>query len=259
MINKDCWRQPVPVDLLNSEDYDDLDFCVLSLILGRVRREEGPPKVYYHGNKKVTVHLMKGQTLFRVDNVAKVLGIDPRKIRRSIEKLKKWYTNLQTEAKPYGLIISVLEYDELSKMPSNMQSSGRADAEQMQSSGRTKNKIIENNKIVKTEESMSETKVSQSSKNNSTKELLRIFEEHIPCDAYNKATQYVIEQGIPTREQAQTLLERFASYWLEEDTRGKPRYAKQATYDVRRRLVTWINNAARFDPETTESNKPFTI
>jgi len=175
MIDTNCWRAPIPTDILNSPDYDDLDFAVLAIILGRVRREDGPPKTYYHGNKKVTVHLKKGQTLFRVDNFAKCLATDPRKIRKSIEKLKIWYTNLQTEAKPYGLIISVLDYDNLTKMQSNLQSSGRADAEQVQSSGRTKNKTVEIEETEKTvERNTNATAVAISQKKQISEEAIEL-------------------------------------------------------------------------------------
>lgn len=125
MINENCWRQPVPTDILNDKSYDELDFALLCIILGRTMREDQPPVTYYQGNRKTTVVLGKGQTLLRVDHLSKVFSIDRKTLRKRVEKLKKWYSNMDIKPTPQGLIISVLEYDLLVSMDNRLDSSNR--------------------------------------------------------------------------------------------------------------------------------------
>jgi len=50
------------------------------------------------------------------------------------------------------------------------------------------------------------------------------------------------EHILPTDEEGN----RFYLYWTEPDARGRPKFAKQQTWDTARRMVTWRDNQERF-------------
>lgn len=58
----------------------------------------------------------------------------------------------------------------------------------------------------------------------------------------DKIIQFLVEKGL-NEKIAKTELDKFILYWTEPNQRGKQRWQGQKFFDVRRRLITWINRS----------------
>lgn len=115
-MGKSYWKQPISTEIFERDEFDSFDRGVWFEIIGRCRNEDGAIKPFWHGNKKIRLVLKKGQMLFRVSQYAKEQQVDRKRVRKSIDLLSKWYHEMDSEAKPYGLIVSLKNYDDLIKM-----------------------------------------------------------------------------------------------------------------------------------------------
>lgn len=149
----DSWKQPTPTDGLYNSNLNEVDWMVFCYAWNMVRREDGVYE-FFHGNRFFSVNLKRGQCVFRVSRIAELLEIDRKKIRRSIKKLQKWYTEMDTEAKPYGLVLTFKRADEMFKMDTEMDSE-RTVREQTKNNERTPSKkTVKTVKTVKNVESI---------------------------------------------------------------------------------------------------------
>lgn len=57
------------------------------------------------------------------------------------------------------------------------------------------------------------------------------------------------------RENARRELFKFWNYWTEKDMRGKERWRKEKTFEVQRRLTTWLLNTKPISNKTYEKPK----
>lgn len=82
-----------------------------------------------------------------------------------------------------------------------------------------------------------------------------IFFENIQTD-----TESVIDtMNIPDehRDRARQELFKFWNYWTEKDMRGKERWRKEKTFEVQRRLTTWLMNTKQFTSNQKSNGKRF--
>jgi len=87
----------------------------------------------------------------------------------------------------------------------------------------------------------------------STKNLNEEFFENIQTD-----TESVIDSiNIPEehRDRAKQELFKFWNYWTEKDMRGKERWRKEKTFEVQRRLTTWLMNTKQFTSNSQYEKK----
>lgn len=87
----------------------------------------------------------------------------------------------------------------------------------------------------------------------STKNENEIFFENIQTE-----TDTIIDKmNIPDehRDRAREELFKFWNYWTEKDMRGKERWRKEKTFEVQRRLTTWLMNTKQFTNKNYEKPK----
>lgn len=66
-------------------------------------------------------------------------------------------------------------------------------------------------------------------------------------ETQKKAIEYLITKGF-NQNYALSEIKKFISYWTEPTKSGKKqRWETEKTYDVRRRLATWLNNSNKFN------------
>lgn len=145
------WKQPIATDILAKNGFDSFDCSVWCHIILHCRNEE-TPVMFMHGNKRINTTLKRGQMIFRVSQFAREHMIDRKKVKNSIGKLAKWYNEMHIEAKPYGLIISVVAYDDVIKMNNETDNDGTMKVQRTDSERSTSNKSVKNDKIVKSGE-----------------------------------------------------------------------------------------------------------
>ena len=110
------WKQPTPVDILYNKNIDTLTRMVFLDLWIRAKRED-TSESFWHGNKYYMDELVRrGECIFNVTKVAGEIGVDTKKVRKCIDKLQKWYTNLEINRKAYGLLIRFKNYDSMMSM-----------------------------------------------------------------------------------------------------------------------------------------------
>lgn len=113
------WKQPTPTDIHNDSNFNELDKMIFFYAWSMVRRERGLYE-FWNGNRFFSVELDRGQCILKVSRIAEELEIDRKKVRKSVEKLQKWYTSVDIERKPYGLILTFKWVDKMLEMDSEM-------------------------------------------------------------------------------------------------------------------------------------------
>jgi hypothetical protein len=164
MNNNNCWRVPIPTDIRQNESIDTLSRMIfLDIIHGCQNKDYHV--VYYHGNKRIDLNLKKGQYLFVVKKYADGIKIDRRVIERCLKVINERYTELLIEKKAFGLIITVKDYDEITRMQNEMlvevSNERNSNAIRTQFESKSKNKSdknIQNEKTVKNTQPDSEPK-----------------------------------------------------------------------------------------------------
>ncbi len=111
------WKQPTPTDINNNENLTFLDRAIFREILSLCFNKDRLAN-FIHNNRWYSVELKKGQCILQVSKIAKDLKVDRKRVRKSIEILSKWYSQLDSQAMPYGLIVTVKDYDEIVRMDS---------------------------------------------------------------------------------------------------------------------------------------------
>ena len=112
MHNPNCWRQPVPTDIL--EILDERSQVVFIHIYMRMKREKSV-ETFLHGNKYFQVILEPGQCIFNVRNFCREMGWTRPSVIKNLEIISNLYHELYHEAKPYGLLITIDSPSELLK------------------------------------------------------------------------------------------------------------------------------------------------
>ena len=137
------WKQPTPTDIRNNENIDLLTRLIFLDILNGCQNEDYL-LIYFHGNKRVTIPLKRGQYFFQVKKYADAIECDRRKIEKSLEIISNWYTEMQIERTPFGLIITIKDYDSLIRMHNETHNECTTNAQRMH----TQNKSDKSNKNI---------------------------------------------------------------------------------------------------------------
>ena len=145
-----CWKQPTPTDINHMQEFDALDRAIFREILSLCQNKNTVIN-FIQSDKHYSVELNRGQCIFKVSKFAKEMKIDPKRVRKNIEKLSKWYSQMDSKAMPFGLVITMINYDDLVKMESQMDNDGIVKGESKDSQRRA-NKSVESDIDVKSEE-----------------------------------------------------------------------------------------------------------
>jgi len=137
------WKQPINTDIFEKDEFDAFDRSVWFEIIGRCRNEDGPLPPFWHGNKRMVVSLERGSMVFRVSQFAREQGVDRKRVKKSIEKLSKWYNELHIVRKPYGCIVKVKNYNEIVKMHNEKDIERTTKGQRKDNERSTSNKSVE--------------------------------------------------------------------------------------------------------------------
>lgn len=141
------WKQPTPTDINGIEELTFLERAMFREILSLCQNKDTLLQ-FIHADRHYSVEMERGQCIVKVVKIAAELKIDPKRVRKSIGIISKWYSRMESRAMPYGLIVTVKDYDNLVKMESGMESSGRVEGE-WKDSRRRANKSVETDKTDK--------------------------------------------------------------------------------------------------------------
>lgn len=73
-------------------------------------------------------------------------------------------------------------------------------------------------------------------------------------DMQTTCIEYLVQNEKCSREVAKKEIDAFVNYWTEPNPTGKKmRWQMQKTFDVKRRLTTWLNNAKDFSSKNSRS------
>jgi len=146
LFNPNCFKKPIPTDIINIPQLDFLSRALIREIISMARTVP-ETEVFWHGNKMFSVDLGHGQMILRVSNIAESLGISSDKVKKRLETINEIYTELEFQGEPFGTIVTVKDYDSLSKMI------GVSETKTETKQYRTKNEPSTSNKTVKTDKS----------------------------------------------------------------------------------------------------------
>lgn len=108
------WKQPITTEVL---ELDPVTEIIITRILLRARNEDMKyPAYFIHGNQNVQYILKRGQSIFKISELVEI-GISRRRIEASLKLLSEpncTFTCTFTR-KPFGLIVTILNYDSLTK------------------------------------------------------------------------------------------------------------------------------------------------
>ncbi len=159
------WKQPITTECLQMDTATRLIFMEIML---HARNEDMEfPQFILHGNKQISYQLKRGQALF-LSSAFKKVGFTRTTLSRSINLLsdKKTAFNMTFIRQPFGFIVSVLNYDDLTKMTFNNAN------EQQSNDNQTAFKQHANNKSVK-----SVSKLNDNELDLEAQEILNFFNE----------------------------------------------------------------------------------
>ena len=115
------WKQPTPTDINYKEELTAVERAIFREILSLCQNKDTLIN-FIQAKKQYSVELKRGQCIFKIQSFAKDFEIDRKRIRRGVDIVSKWYSQLDIKAMPYGLVITVINYDEIIKMDSQMDS-----------------------------------------------------------------------------------------------------------------------------------------
>lgn len=141
------WKQPTPTDINGFDNLTFLERAMFREIIAYCRNESGLEQ-FTHAGKHYAVELKRGQCIIKVAKIAGDLKIDHKRVRRSIEIISKWYTELESKAMPFGLIVTVKDYNTLVRMESKVESQRKVKGKSKESERRP-NKSVKSVKNVK--------------------------------------------------------------------------------------------------------------
>ena len=145
-----AWKQPITTDCLEMDMATRLIFMEIMI---HARNEDMLfPKFIQHGNKQISYQLKRGQSLFFAKNFKK-LGASRVTIQRSLKLLTSQNSafNMTFNRQPFGYIVTISNYDELTKMTFNNAIKQQSNSNQTAIKQHANNKSDKNVKNVKSE------------------------------------------------------------------------------------------------------------
>jgi len=144
------WKQPIDTSILEDSSLDALDRAVWCEIMLRCRNEDGEMPPFYHGNKKIKLFLKRGQMIFRVEQFARELKTkNAYCVRSSLRTWEKIKNEIKTETKPFGLIVTVLNYDSITNFKNETENELKTNSKRIKNELHTSNKIVKSDKSEK--------------------------------------------------------------------------------------------------------------
>ena len=238
------WKQPITTEVLQLDPVTEI---IITRILLRARNEDMKyPAYFVHGNQNVQYQLKRGQAIFIMQDLIAV-GIPRRKIEESIKILEGQNCTFTLEGleatqaqnctftctftrKPFGFIVSVLNYDSLTKFDDFVQSpvqslvhspvhtNNKSDIERQE-----RNKNVEEVLPAKTEKTIS-------SKKDILENELYLYHQETKFPLLNeKEINLCLDLAIQTaKRKNETFYYNNALNWLEKENTNKSKQTKQS-------------------------------
>ena len=146
LFNPYCFKKPIPTDIINIPQLDFLSRALIREILSMCRNEPDI-EVFWHGNKRFSVPLIRGQMILRNNNIAKEIKVSSDFVKKRLKILNEIYSEMEFEGKPFGTIVTVKDYDLLTKMSGVSETKNKMKQYRNQNESSTSNKT---DKTVKT-------------------------------------------------------------------------------------------------------------
>lgn len=143
-----CWKQPTPTDIRYNENIDVFTRSVFYEFWPMVRREPGIEN-FWHGNRYFSIELQAGQCVFKYTKFADEMKNSNERVKKSLEILSNYYTELEFEAKPFGLVITVKDWEELIKFEPELKSEAKVRQKRGKSEANTSKENVESVENVK--------------------------------------------------------------------------------------------------------------
>jgi len=203
-----------------------------------------------------------GQVITSLPDLAKKVGLTIRQTRIALDKLKmtgevtdkttnkyrvitisKW-REYQSDDRQNGR--QTADKRQTTRQANDRQHIGTRASERMQEDKNVRNKEGEG-KGVQGEENRSLTLAPTPSEN--AKSFFDTPERH------EKAVAYYVSRGV-SEEFARREIQKFVSYWTEPSRSGKKlRWEMQETFEITRRLATWMSKAESISPPSMQSER----
>ena len=146
------WKVPIPTEV---NDYDTVTRLIICEILLKTRNTDMvAPEIIWHGNKQHLIYLKKGQCVFAKQRFSKEMCTPRRRIERTINLIEsgKCTINCTFKREPFGLICTVLNYDQICSMEIKRTINGQSMNNQRTINELTSNKNDKSVKSVKSVE-----------------------------------------------------------------------------------------------------------
>jgi len=150
-----CWKQPTPTDIRYNENIDVFTRSVFYEFWPMVRREPGIEN-FWHGNRYFSIELQAGQCIFKYTKFADEMKNSNERVKKSLEILSNYYTELEFEAKPFGLVITVKDWEELIKFEPELKSEAKVRQKRGKSEANTSKENVKSVENVKNNTYVSE-------------------------------------------------------------------------------------------------------
>ena len=281
------WKQPISTEILHATS---LEQSIWLHIILRCRNKDGPVPPFMHGNNRICTTLKRGQMIFNVRAFAKEHNVHRNTVTKRLYALcqcttecttvcttecttvsSKVYHGICIKKKPYGLIITVLNYNQITSMnkeiiqknsdecttecttvcttecTSNNKSDPRVNTEEDKE--KKKNKEKKEKKPETPEEIFGEDNDDEKSSPVNPEHLdidIELRDKFLEYTVYNNP-RYAIFASI-----AEVELDAFLDYWLQVK-KSKPLWKTMKAFDCARRFYTWLRNAKRKIPVGTET------
>lgn len=106
------WKVPINTDLIDHPELTPLDHAIWINIILRCQRKPAM-KTFKAGKKTYNIKLGVGQMVFNMREFAIRSGKNRRSIMVGLNRIQQTYQQMHQQAKPFGLLITVLNYDEV--------------------------------------------------------------------------------------------------------------------------------------------------
>ena len=207
-----------------------------------------------------------GQCFATQKTLRKKLGIGEKAYNKSLQYLleKKWIRFIGTTQgktrpiKTYVIVdiwkINILEYDKISpesrlSFEPEISPKSSVDKSQKQTKISPKSSVEEE---PPKEEPLNKSKSATQSVATPSQESKNFFQNE---EIQKKAIDYLTTKGF-NPNYALIEIKKFISYWTEPTMSGKKqRWETEKTYDVRRRLATWLNNSNKFNRSSLQTKR----
>ncbi len=196
--------------------------------------------------------ILRGQTVMGYEKMAHRLGISTQNARTAINHLKST-GELTSKVTSKGQVITLINYDkyQLTEVETNKQINNEANR-QLTGNQQATNNSIRSKEIKEYKEDKNYSgETSSPTPSQTMKDFIQMVDQK--NERYEQFIKSLPSIGTVGIEKVRGELDKFASYWSELTKDGKrQRWELEKTFEVRRRIVTWLSRINTFTSQLPE-------